>query len=107
MKSRKFFWEANQLMRVASVAGYLALFVLSAFLAICVAARQDASGDRIRVVPNEATNRADITIDGKPFTSYIWPEKLARPVLYPLRTAKGTVITRGYPLEPRPGERVD
>src|SRR6266496_4266077 len=94
-------------MRVPSVAGYLALFVLSAFLAICVAARQDASGDRIRVVPNEAANRADITIDGKPFTSYIWPEKLAKPVLYPLRAASGTVVTRGYPLEPRPGERVD
>src|SRR6266568_2731184 len=94
-------------MRVPSVAGYLALFVLSAFFAICVAARQDADGDRIRVVPNEATNRADITIDGKPFTSYIWPEKLAKPVLYPLRTAKGTVVTRGYPLEPRSGERVD
>ena len=51
-------------MRVPSVAGYLALFALSASLAICVAARQEASGDRIRVVPNEATNRADITIDG-------------------------------------------
>jgi len=96
MQSRKFFWEANRLMRVPSVAGYLALFVLSAFFAICVAARQDADGDRIRVVPNEATNRADITIDGRPFTSYIWPEKLAKPILYPLRTAKGTVVNRGY-----------
>jgi hypothetical protein len=28
-------------------------------------------------------------------------------VLYPLRTAKGTIVTRGYPLEPRPGERTD
>src|SRR6266568_160404 len=105
MQSRKFFWEANRLMCVPSVAGYLALFVLSAFLAICVAARQDANGDRIRVVPNEATNRADITIDGKPFTSYIWPTTLKKPVLYPLRTAKGTIVTRGYPLESRPGER--
>src|SRR5207237_271132 len=44
---------------------------------------------------------------GQPFTSYLWPERLAKPVLYPLRTAKGTIITRGYPLEPRPGERAD
>src|SRR6266705_537792 len=94
-------------MRVPSVAGYLALFVLSAFLAICVAARQDASGDRIRVTADEAANRVDISIDGKPFTSYIWPTTLKKPVLYPLRTAKGTVITRGFPLEQRPGERVD
>ncbi|PYT53264.1 MAG: hypothetical protein DMG43_09420 [Acidobacteria bacterium] len=82
-------------MRVPSVAGYLALFVLSASLAIYVAARQYAGGDPIRVTPDEAANRVDISIDGKPFTSYIWPEKLAKPVLYPLRTAKGTVITRG------------
>jgi Methane oxygenase PmoA len=40
-------------------------------------------------------------------TAYIWPERLAKPVLYPLRTAKGTIVTRGFPLEPRPGERVD
>jgi hypothetical protein len=59
------------------------------------------------VIPNEAERRVDIVIDGRPFTSYIWPEKLAKPVLYPIRTAKGTVVTRGFPLEPRPGERVD
>jgi len=28
-------------------------------------------------------------------------------VLYPLRTAKGTLVTRGFPLDPRKGERVD
>jgi hypothetical protein len=28
-------------------------------------------------------------------------------VLYPLRTARGTVVTRGFPLEPRAGERLD
>src|SRR5438093_8667817 len=94
-------------MRVPSVAGYLALFALSASLAIYVAARQNGSSERIRVTPDEAANRVDISIDGQPFTSYIWPSKLAKPVLYPLRTAKGTIVTRGFPLEPRPGERVD
>ena len=59
------------------------------------------------MIPNEAERRVDIVINGQPFTSYIWPEKLAKPVLYPVRTAKGTVVTRGFPLEPRPGERVD
>jgi Methane oxygenase PmoA len=63
--------------------------------------------DRISVSVNESARRVDITIDGQPFTSYIWPTTLKKPVLYPIRTAKGTIITRGYPLEPRPGERVD
>jgi hypothetical protein len=30
-----------------------------------------------------------------------------KPVLYPLRTSRGTLITRGWPLDPRPGERID
>jgi methane monooxygenase PmoA-like len=62
---------------------------------------------RIAVVPDEAGRRVDVTIDGKPFTSYIYPTTLKKPTLFPLRTAKGTVVTRGYPLEPRKGERVD
>jgi Methane oxygenase PmoA len=64
-------------------------------------------GDRVSVMVNEQDRRVDISIDGQPFTSYIWPTRLAKPVLHPLRTAKGTIITRGYPLEPRAGERVD
>ena len=84
----------------------LVLIVIRAFFC-SVAAQQNAPGDRIRVLPNEPAGRVDVSIDGKPFTAYIWPANLAKPVLYPLRTAKGTLITRGYPLEPRPGERVD
>src|SRR5260370_27671970 len=38
---------------------------------------------------SEAERRVDVVIDGQPFTAYIWPEKLAKPVLYPLRTARG------------------
>ena len=49
----------------------------------------------------------DVSIGGRPFTSYIWPERLKKPVLYPLRSATGTLVTRGWPFDPRPGERVD
>jgi hypothetical protein len=49
---------------------------------------------------NETEKRVDITIDGKPFTSYMWPEKAYKPVLNPLRTAKGTVVTRAFPVGP-------
>jgi hypothetical protein len=66
-----------------------------------------APGKGVQVVPDEAHRRVDITIDGKPFTSYIWPTSLKKPTLYPLITEEGITVTRGYPLEPRPGERVD
>ena len=66
-----------------------------------------SKAERFTITENKAGKRVDIFIDGKPFTSYIYPEVLMKPVLYPLRTAKGTLITRGWPMDPRPGERVD
>lgn len=83
-------------------ASYATAALVVAFLAATAAQAQ-----RIQVVPNEAGRRVDVMIDGKPFTSYIWPTTLKKPTLFPLRSAKGTTVTRGYPLEPRKGERVD
>ena len=73
-----------------------------------LAANLHAAPDKgIAVVSNEAARRVDVLVDGQPFTSYIWPDTLKKPVLFPLRAASGTVVTRGFPLEPRPGERTD
>src|SRR3954464_10274917 len=68
---------------------------------------RDSGGAKVTVTPNESARRVDVTIGGAPFTSYIWPERLRKPVLYPIRSASGTLVTRGWPLDPRPGERVD
>jgi hypothetical protein len=62
---------------------------------------------RFVVTEDKGGKRVDITVDGKPFTAYIYPDELKKPVLYPLRTSQGTLITRGWPMDPRPGERVD
>ncbi len=59
----------------------------------------------VAIVVDEAGRRADVTVDGEPFTSYIWPETLEKPTLYPIRTASGTVVTRGFP--PLDNERQD
>ncbi len=72
----------------------------------CIVA-QKAQPEKIVVAPKEAERRVDVRIDGQPFTAYIYPTTLKKPVLYPLRTEKGTLVTRGSPLQPRPGERVD
>src|SRR4029078_9095886 len=66
-----------------------------------------ADGQAVTVAAHEAERRGDIPIGGQRLTSYIWPTPIKTPVLSPLRTAKGVVISRGYPLDPRPGERVD
>jgi methane monooxygenase PmoA-like len=90
----------------ASSASTFVILAAAAFLVSSIVAKSNPS-DRISVVANEQERRVDISIEGRPFTSYIWPTTLRKPVLYPLRTAKGTIITRGFPLEQRPGERID
>src|SRR5438270_12317514 len=64
-----------------------------------------APSPEIDVIPRDAQRRVDILVDGKPFTAYIYPTTLKKPTLYPLHAASGVVVTRGWPLEPRPGER--
>jgi hypothetical protein len=90
-------------MTTKSVLMALGVFVCGA----TVMSRAAGSGARVDVQPRVQERRVDVTVDGKPFTSYAWPERLAKPVLYPIRTARGTLVTRGFPLDPRPGERVD
>src|SRR5213082_3770235 len=64
---------------------------------------------RVEVIRHDDARRVDVLVDGKPFTAYIYPTAttLRKPTLYPLRTASGKLVTRGWPLDPRPGERVD
>jgi hypothetical protein len=81
--------------------------VSALLMALPLLAAAASAQPRVQVVPNESARRVDVTVDGQPFTSYIWPTSLKKPVLFPLRTAKGTLVTRGFPLEPRKGERVD
>ena len=92
-------------MRVAIPAASLALAATVYLCATIFAAPKPQ--EHVSVAVDEAARKVDISIDGKPFTSYIWPTTLKKPVLFPIRAASGTIITRGFPLEPRPGERLD
>ena len=66
-----------------------------------------SSAQGVQVIANQSQRRVDVTIDGRPFTSYIWPTTLKKPTLFPLINADGVAVTRGFPLDPQPGERVD
>ena len=60
---------------------------------------------------DEGLHRVEVTVDGGLFTNYVWTDRddhvLKKPVLNPLISAHGTSVTRGYPLAPLAGERVD
>ena len=74
-------------------------------LATIPALAKDGKG--VDVTVNEASHRVDVTIDGKPFTSYLWNTNQRKPVLYPLIAPDGTTVTRGFPFQTIQGERVD
>jgi hypothetical protein len=55
----------------------------------------------------QGTKQIQVLIDERPFTTFHYEETWDKPFLYPLRTASGMVISRGYPIEPREGEEQD
>lgn len=61
----------------------------------------------VRLINDEIKRKVDVYIEGTYFTSYIYPETLRKPVLYPVVSPGGNFITRGFPLNPREGERID
>lgn len=61
----------------------------------------------VKVIKSATENRVDVSIGGKPFTSFLYPDSLEKPVLFPLRAANGTVVTRGFPLTPKEGDPTD
>jgi hypothetical protein len=85
----------------------LVLCGLLAGVGLSGSAFAEAPAKGVQVIADEAHQRVDVTIDGKPFTSYVWPLTLKKPTLYPLIAADGVEVTRGYPLAPREGERTD
>jgi hypothetical protein len=65
------------------------------------------SAQAVKITENKEKKQYDVTVDGQPFTSYVFWDNQKKPILYPLRTSKGTTVTRGYPLEKVAGERTD
>ncbi|QEE28470.1 hypothetical protein FTW19_10950 [Terriglobus albidus] len=55
----------------------------------------------------ENRDRIDVVIDGQPFTSLHKGDDANKPYLYPLRSASGKPVTRGFPMEQIPGESTD
>lgn len=73
----------------------------TSFLLCLVAAAQLTA--QVHSVPNEIV----INVNGKPFTTFHSGADANKPFLWPLRTATGKIITRGFPQENVPGESHD
>jgi hypothetical protein len=65
------------------------------------------AGDKVEFKNDENNHKVEVYIDEKLFTAYLYPDDMEKQVLYPLISASGKIITRGYPMHPRPYERTD
>ena len=81
----------------------------NAAVSIClfIALAAIAPAQAVRLVRKDSAERVDVTVDGKPFTSYRWDERIMRPVLYPILSRGGSYVTRGFPFETRDGDTID
>ncbi len=66
-----------------------------------------SAAQKVKLVNDEKARKIDVLIGGKPFTTYCYPVNIEKPFLFPVNAPDGSVITRGYPLAPRKGERTD
>ena len=58
------------------------------------------SGDHESPQPVEVAahgTSVDVTVGGRPFTTFFYDPAVAKPYFHPLRSARGTVVTRGFP----------
>ncbi|MCG2461729.1 PmoA family protein [Flavobacteriaceae bacterium F89] len=70
-------------------------------------AEVEATVPTVRFVKDLEHKKIAVFLNGTLFTNYIYDGSTPKPVLYPLITRSGKTLTRGFPFEPRPGERVD
>jgi hypothetical protein len=63
--------------------------------------------EQVKFVKKKNEKKIDVLIGGQLFTSFLYPDTLEKPVLYPVHTATGTMVTRGFPLIPTAGDPTD
>jgi hypothetical protein len=61
----------------------------------------------VKLIREKDVNRINVYVGNRLFTSFFYPDTLEKPVLYPIIAANGTRVTRGFPLDPIPGEPTD
>ena len=81
---------------------FILLITSFLFVAVAIAQKQNVS-----IVKQDGEKKINIFIGQKLFTSFLYPDTLEKPVLYPIYTSNGTIVTRGFPLHPLPGEPTD
>ncbi|MBM3442480.1 MAG: hypothetical protein FJX89_07245 [Bacteroidetes bacterium] len=65
------------------------------------------AAQKVKVIQNREHESFQVTIEGRPFTQFLFSDTLPKPVLYPIHASNGRAITRGFPITPIEGEPTD
>ncbi len=80
--------------------------IISSLILFCVLFLGSCrSGGRVEFVQHE--DQIDVMVDNKLITSYLFGHHLSKPILYPVQSPSGEVITRWYPFKEMEGESTD
>lgn len=66
-----------------------------------------AQNAQVKLLQDPKAKKVDVLIDNKLFTSFLYPDTIEKPFLYPVYTVNQTDVTRGFPLNPKPGDPTD
>lgn len=70
--------------------------------------KEEVTENRVALTDRPKEGRLDITVGGKPFTSYHYGSNLVRPFLFPVLGPGRRSVTRSWPMDPSvPGEVQD
>jgi hypothetical protein len=83
---------------------YISAGTVSLVLAFSATAQKQ---EKVQFVKDGNHTTIHVNIGGKRFTSFIYPDSLAKPVLHPIYAANGTMVTRGFPMQPIDHEPTD
>lgn len=74
---------------------------------VCLELSAQKKWEGFEIVEKAAAKRVDILFKGRLLTAYRYDDSVFKPFLFPVNTVDGITVTRGYPLEPRKGDRSD
>lgn len=86
---------------------YKAFMLLAALSSSLLLFSQCSSKPMIELQVNDAEKKVDVMVDGKLFTSYIYPDMIKKPVLWPVMSPAGNMLTRSFPMINKEGDRTD
>jgi len=86
---------------------YKAFVLLAALGSSMLLYSQSSSKQMVDLQVNDAENRVDVMVEGKLFTAYIYPDNIKKPVLWPVMSPAGNMLTRSYPMIKKEGDRSD